>query len=315
MIRTTSMSHVASPIVAILMPVYNAERYLNESIESIRNQTLPNFEFVIVNDGSTDQSLDIIKHHAAEDDRIRVLDRPNQGIVSALNAGLYMSRSKYIARMDADDVSERERLAVQTSYLNTNGAVGIVGSKATGLDAEGRTVPIREVSCEAEEIERRFLAGSCEVIHPTIMFRRNLIVRLGGYRHECCFAEDLDLCLRVLCHAKIVNLPEPLLRYREHLASTSSVRAVDQVHAAVRALDDAYRCRGVAMPRQLRAQLLRRVSWTSGDAGMRREAFVHAAKHFLMRPFAPDSAWLVLRSCLPRSVRFRRHRPHALRES
>ena len=122
------------PLVTVLMPVYNAERFLRAAVESILAQTFDDFEFLIIDDGSTDSSLGVLRRFEAQDKRIRIISRPNTGYVIALNEMLLLARGRYIARMDADDISLRERLALQAQVLQSDVEIGAVGSSIDGFD-------------------------------------------------------------------------------------------------------------------------------------------------------------------------------------
>jgi len=115
--------------VSIVMSVYNAQKYLDEAIESILNQTYSNFEFIIINDGSTDKSLEIIENYAKKDSRIIVINRENKGLIYSLNEGIRKANGKYIARMDADDISLPQRLEKQVEFMEKNKNIGICGTQ------------------------------------------------------------------------------------------------------------------------------------------------------------------------------------------
>jgi glycosyltransferase involved in cell wall biosynthesis len=132
----------SEPAISVLMPVYNTERYVAEAVESILAQTFRNFEFLIIDDGSTDRSLSILKRYAERDPRIYLVSRPNTGYVIALNEMLAMARGEFIARIDADDIALPERFEVQVAYLREHPEVVCLGSKVQFIDeALGATVP------------------------------------------------------------------------------------------------------------------------------------------------------------------------------
>jgi len=227
---------VSVPTVSVLMPVYNCERYLDEAIRSIREQTFTDFEFVIVNDGSTDGSLDIIRRHAAEDARIIILDRPNGGIVAALNAGLEVCRGEFIARMDGDDISERRRLAFQHRYLAKNHEMGAVGSSSRRIDSIGSITGKSVTDPESSLVEWGLLFGGGAILHATTLMRRSDIEAVGGYdpspnvRH----AEDHDLWTRmVMSGVRLANLSQPLYRVRASSAQVSHRYHDEQWRASV----------------------------------------------------------------------------------
>lgn len=190
------MSNTA-PTVSVLMPVYNCERYLDEAIRSIREQTFTDFEFVIVNDGSTDGSLEIIRRHVAEDDWIIILDRANGGIATALNRGLGLCRARYIARMDGDDVALPDRLSKELAYLERKGDVVAVGGRCEVIDGTGAAIGELLRPCSHEQIETRFFRGGGGIVHPLAVIRADAIEQIGGYDESLRYAQDLDFFLRL----------------------------------------------------------------------------------------------------------------------
>jgi len=231
------------------MPAYNAERYVAEAVESILAQTFADFEFLIVDDGSTDGTLAILERYANRDARIHLVSRPNTGYLVALNEMLGRSRGRFIARMDADDVALPERFDRQVDYLGRHPDCVMVGSRVTIIDPEGSPLTVMEAPTEHEEIVGSLMASGGQLVyHPSVMFRREALLAVGPYREEFLFAEDLDIFLRLAEIGRIANLAEPLLKYREHFANVGHVKAERQ-DAAVRAvLEAAFTRRGETPP-------------------------------------------------------------------
>ena len=198
------------PLVSVVLPVWNGERYLKQTIESILAQHFSDFELVIIDDGSTDSSADIIQSFS-DDSRIRCYRQPNRGLVESLNKGLELSQGEFIARIDADDYAMPERLALQAKALVENPEVAVIGSAVKVVDENGAS--LREVSYEYSANAR--MAHGCELAHAAVMFRKDVIVRVGGYREAFRHAEDYDLWLRVSEVAEIRNLSETLMIIRE----------------------------------------------------------------------------------------------------
>jgi glycosyltransferase involved in cell wall biosynthesis len=201
------------PKISVLMPVYNAARFLNESIESILNQTFFDFEFIIIDDGSTDDGLEIIK--AFEDPRIVFArNEKNLGISETLNKGIEMAKSSLIARMDADDISHPNRLQRQYDYMMENPDCALLSSWARVVSEDLKFVRL-------ERYRSRFyyfnLIFECWMYHPTIMFRKKEAEEVGMYSMP--FSEDFDLFWKMSRKFKIGNIPEALVDYR--LTSTS----------------------------------------------------------------------------------------------
>lgn len=219
-----NVTHV-TPKVSFLMPVYNPGRYLAEALESLLAQTFADFEVIAVDDGSTDGSLATLRRFAAKDDRIKILSRPNTGIVGALNDGLAVAQGEFIARMDADDAALPHRLELQLAYLESHPELVAAGSSVVMIDPAGR--PLKEFQAQTDPaIIRQGLveATGIGIIHPTLLVRRDVLQRIGGYREPYKLVEDFDLFLRLLDQGELGNVPEPLLRYRQHPASTNATR-------------------------------------------------------------------------------------------
>jgi len=210
------------------MPVYNGERFLAEAIDSILGQTFADFEFVIVDDGSTDASPTILADYASRDPRIRVVGQANAGIVAALNRGLAECRAPLVARMDADDSSLPARLERQVAFLAGHPRVAVVGTAFQLVSETGAAGPkVRHATGQAA-ISRGLRRGNC-LAHPTVMMRRGVILAVGGYREFLRHAEDYDLWTRVVERHHLANLPECLLRYRVHGGQVSWAVAEAQV--------------------------------------------------------------------------------------
>ena len=196
------------PAVSVVMPVYNAQRYLAEAVDSILAQTWRDFEFVIVDDGSTDRSPKLLERYAVRDSRIKLIRRPNTGIVGALNDGLAAASGELVARMDADDVALPERFEKQVAYLAEHPEVVALGSRVTGVDPYGCVLFHSEHKLAHEEIDAGLLRGvGWAIVHPAAMLRREAVAKVGGYRKEFQWVEDLDLFLRLGEAGRLANLP------------------------------------------------------------------------------------------------------------
>jgi glycosyltransferase involved in cell wall biosynthesis len=209
------------PPISVCMPVYNAERYVAQAVESILDQTFGDFEFLILDDASTDGSIEILRRYAARDPRIRLTSRPNRGVARTLNELVDQARGEFLARMDADDLALPERFARQVAYLRTHPECVLVGSRVRLIDPEGDHLTDWCRLQEHEEIEAILLGGerSTQISHPSVMMRRDAVLAVGKYRP---FAlEDVDLFLRLAERGRIVNLPEVLLQYRIHANNVS----------------------------------------------------------------------------------------------
>jgi glycosyltransferase involved in cell wall biosynthesis len=237
------------PAISVVMPVFNTEQYLPYALESIRAQTCEDFEFIILDDGSTDSSVHLIQQFAEGDDRVRFFPLEHRGYVSLLRRGLNHCRGEFVARMDSDDISMPERFEKQLAYLRANPDCVAVGTRVALIDPYGSRVEKPTHKTTHEEIETELLAGiGWALVHPSVMMRREPLVRVGGYREDLMVSEDLDLFLRLAEVGKLANLPDVLLQYRQHLGSVNYTRYEQQKAVKRQIVADAYRRRHLPMP-------------------------------------------------------------------
>lgn len=226
-----------SPRVTVLMAVYNGERFLREAVESILGQSFRDFEFLIVNDGSTDRSGEMIRSFG--DPRIRLVDNPeNIGLTRSLNRGLELAKGALIARQDADDISLPERLEREIGFLDGHPEVAVVGCQASYIDEHGRErkAPVTGKATTAAGIRWQMLFGS-PFIHGSVLFRREIVwERLGGYDPAFRTSQDFELWSRLLAVAGAANLPERMVRFRTHAGSVSSRYTADAVSGIERVI-------------------------------------------------------------------------------
>jgi glycosyltransferase involved in cell wall biosynthesis len=231
------------------MPVYNASRYLRPAVQSILAQSFGDFELIAVDDGSKDESAEILRDYAAKDARVRVISRPNTGIVGALNDGLAAASGEFVARMDSDDIAMPERFAKQVAFLREHPDHVLVGSQVMLIDPAGATLcPKQDTEYTHEAIDQALLAGRWPLVHPTIMVRREAIERVGRYRAKYQWLEDLDLFLRLAEVGRLASLPDVLLQYRLHTASVCATRDKDQDEIRPALEAEVYARRGLPAP-------------------------------------------------------------------
>jgi GT2 family glycosyltransferase len=233
------------PAVSVLMPVYNAESYLAEAVESILGQTFADFELLVIDDGSTDRSGAILEEYAARDRRVRLTRRPNTGYTVALNDLLALASGDLVARMDADDVALPHRLERQMDYLRAHPDVVCLGTAVHLIDSAGRYLRDAHPGMDHETIQRLALAADCPLNHPSVMMRRAAVLAVGGYHPEFEPAEDLDLWLRLGEVGRLTSLPEVLMKYRQHVRSFSERHQRLQLERSAAAVADACRRRGI----------------------------------------------------------------------
>ncbi len=236
------------PKISVIMPVYNAEQYLREAIDSILSQTFGDFELIIIDDGSKDSSPAIVERY--EDPRIRFyVNEENMGVAKTLNRGLDLATGQYIARMDSDDISLPERFAKQVAYLDAHPEIGIL---ATDVQTFGAQEYYHPTSKTHEQLSVDMLFSCC-LCHPTVMMRRSL-----GLRYDPAFnrMEDYELWIRASQQCRLACYPEILFRYRIH------------PHQVTQKRDEKL----TAMFRSLKLRQIAQFNLTSQDPGF--EAFV-----------------------------------------
>lgn len=243
----------AAPVVSVVMPVYNGQPYVAEAVQSVLRQSWRDLELVAVNDGSTDGSLEVLATYAASDPRVRVITKPNGGIVSALNAGIAEARGRWIARMDCDDVSEPQRIAHQMERAAGEDGVVVVGSGCTLIDQRGAVIGAKAYPTGHRDLVNAFARGRYVFPHTSVLVSRGALGKAGVYRERLRNAEDLDLWLRLAAYGRIASVRQPLVRVRKHTTNVSKAGGNEpQQLAALVARIAYYRRRvGAADPAEL----------------------------------------------------------------
>ena len=219
-----------TPVVSVLMPVYNGAAFLDEALDSVLGQTLSDLELIVVNDGSTDQTATILA--ARSDARLVVLSQDNAGMAASLNRALGQARGRYVARMDADDRSLPTRLARQVARLDSRPGIDILGSSYRRIDERGLPIDVVAALVPSSAVLRDLYLRS-PFGHGTVMIRKEVLDRLGGYDGAWWPADDYDLWRRLLVSSRGENLPEVLYEYRLH-GDNSSVPAQDAMAERIR---------------------------------------------------------------------------------
>lgn len=215
--------------LSVIMSVFNGERYLASAIDSILAQSFRDFEFLIVDDGSTDQTAQILEDFAAKDARIRVIRHAkNKGLTPALNGMIAAAKGEYLARMDGDDISLPDRFARQIAWLDAHPECGVLGTSYWVIDPEGR----RRLACYYEndhDFLTWYLCFQNPLAHPSVMGRTELFRRVGGYCEKAHYSEDYELWWRLSRITKLGSLPELLLELRQHSSCVSLTHKLDQI--------------------------------------------------------------------------------------
>jgi len=228
-------NNMNTPAVTVLMPVFNGERFLREAVESILNQSFTDFEFLIIDDASSDGTPDILKEYAGRDSRLR-LERNewNLQIAATLNKGLALAAAPLIARMDADDIALPDRFERQITRFAAQPALTAIGGSVCFITETGEPTGRRlDYPEDHQAIVKALWAHERNLAHPTVMFRTEAVKYVGGYRPLIAYAEDYDLWFRLSEAGPLGNLQEPLLLYRVHSASITAAKAESKKEDAI----------------------------------------------------------------------------------
>jgi len=207
--------NLAEPLVSIVMPAYNAAEYIDSAIESILSQSFKNFELLIIDDGSTDDTVKIIKSYSKKDKRIIFVSRKNKGLIKTLNEGIEYARGKYIARHDADDISHKKRLEHQVRFLDKNTDVALVGSNYHVIDNQNKVIDTTNIFTTSSDL-KLVLVIQNQFAHGSVMIRKEMLSKIATYDSQYTDAEDYDLWTRISHRFKVANLKQPLYKWRKH---------------------------------------------------------------------------------------------------
>ena len=234
------------------MSVWNEERYLPEAIQSVLNQSYENFEFIIIDDGSTDQSWNLIERFQLVDKRIRAIRQKNVGLTRALNRGISECNGNYLARMDADDVCAIDRFKNQIAFLALRPEVVATGGQIELIDQDGTSIGERRLETTHEAIVGQLLKGNGSAIsHPALMCRLSAIRSINGYRERFKTAQDLDLYLRLASIGKLANTSELALYYRRHMGAVGARSPLRQYTDVMSILKQTYKQRNESVPTEV----------------------------------------------------------------
>ena len=287
----------------VVMPVYNAGPYLAAAVESILNQTYSEFEFIIIDDGSTDESLALLQGYASQDARIKLISRENKGLVATRNELLSLAHAKYFAIMDSDDISYPDRLEKQLSFLENQPDYGIVGCRDMLIDPDGLDIRVINDNVSHEDIDRANLSFDVFQTLNAYMAVTEQIKAIGGYRDKIVYAEDRDVFLRMAEITKVMVLPDILYAYRQHYTNTCVTKA-NEVSLNVRqVVADACQRRDIGLapseagphPENNTMVPLHNVwAWWALAGGNIKTARKYARKVFMKRPLSINSWRLLL---------------------
>lgn len=215
------------PKVSVIMSVYNDQKYLYEAIESILEQSYKDFEFIICNDGSTDDSAEIIDKFKNKDHRIILIEHKNLGLTKSLNKAIKLSKGDYIARMDSDDISDSERFLKQVNFLEANLEYALIGTNVVKIDEHGNDLGVNKTKYTHQEICATFKKRNC-IAHGSVMINKLLVGKMLFYDEDYQYAQDYRLWVSLAKHFKVSNLKEPLYKLRLHSSSISKEKIESQ---------------------------------------------------------------------------------------
>ncbi len=289
-----AMKSVAT--ISVIMSVYNASRYLAPAIESILAQTYTNFEFLIINDGSTDNSLQILRDYAATDSRIRLISRENRGMARSGNELIQAAGGDFIARMDSDDIALPHRLAEQLDFMHQHPQVVCVGGAYDVIDTQGRYLTCLTMPEDDRLIQLLALKGHTPINHACSFIRRSALLTVKGYDETMTTIGDLDLFLRLGEVGQLANLKTSILRYRVHDKSISATLQQQQIEDKRIACERAWQRRGIqgsfeatehwrpSESKDSRYQYLLKFGWWAFNSQQRLTALRYGVKAILMVP-------------------------------
>ncbi|CDX39612.1 hypothetical protein MPLSOD_40135 [Mesorhizobium sp. SOD10] len=226
------------PTVSVIIPVRDGAQYVGEALQSILDQDLADIEVIVVDDGSCDNSAAIAMSIGDRDSRVKVVANSGKGIVDALNMGISLARAPLVARMDCDDVSLPDRLRLQVARFEADPDLQLLGTAGLQIDREGKLLRPIDVPVGNDPL-REALARYNPMLHPTVMFRTEVVRRAGGYRRAFTYAEDYDLWLRLSETGELANMEMPLVKLRSHPGQVSRVKQDQQKAAAALARQSA----------------------------------------------------------------------------
>ncbi|CUH20550.1 Putative glycosyltransferase EpsE [Jannaschia seosinensis] len=305
--------------LSVVMPVFNAAQYLPAALDSVLNQDFSDFEFLVHDDGSQDDSWAILTDYAGRDPRMRISQGLNQGLPRTLNQMINLARGELIARFDADDLCLPTRFEKQISRFDCNSDLVVLGGAAQIVDAAGRPITVKSLPLSHLEIDGLNLRGKTSFQHPSVMMRRDAVLAVGGYHPDFHGAEDHDLWLRMAEIGQLENLPDVLIKYRIHAGSISSTKRDLQRQLCLCACEAAWQRRGISdgrfeyqewrMGDDAQSQLSFNINyaWQAWSHGYRGSWRHYALKALRQAPLS-KAAWNVLLAGALRRPRI--ERPH-----
>ncbi len=293
------------PKVSVILANHNAGAFLMPALKSILAQTFADFEFIIFDDGSTDESVSQLRTLESIDPRIRLTVQTNAGLTPTLNAACKLARGTYLARMDADDIAMPDRLAQQVRFLDSHPQCVLLGGAYEFIDHLDRRLHRMIPPADDTTLQQHCLSGRTPICHPLAMIRRSAFEQVGGYDESFPVAQDLDLFLRLGEVGTMACLPEVLLQYRLHSTSVSQKKQQLQIDCMRRGCEAAWKRRGIAGEflgeagwrarddADAQLQQLLKYGWWAWNLGERRTAVAYGWAAIKARPGSIDG-WKLL---------------------
>lgn len=306
------------PLISVLMPAYNAEHFISEAIESILEQTFSDFELIVIDDGSKDDTLAKIQQYANKDSRVRVISQENIGFVPTLNKARLLAQGDIIARMDADDISHPDRFEMQIKYLEEHADIVCVSGNYEYMDEVGRKLTTIYMPLNDDDIQSSCLNGAPALCHGCSMMRRWALDDTGGYIVGMEPAEDLDLWLRLGEVGKLANLVDVILKVRLHPASICGSNTDIQNDKIKIACENAYKRRNLSRTfaasipwrpgddRDSQFNFLIRCGWWAFNSGEKITATIYGLKA-IKKNFLRSMGWRLFVSALIKKPTVSRH--------
>lgn len=228
------MNNSTTPILSIVLPAYNAATYIAETIESVLDQDYTNFELLIIDDGSTDTTAQVVHPFTSDRRVIYIKNEHNIGLIQTLNKGISLAKGQYIGRIDADDIwHNSHKISMQMAYIDTHPNTVLIGTGAIAIDQSGNTLFTMKYPAEERRIRKQFLSGN-PFIHPSVICLKEAVVHAGGFLIEDTYVEDYSLWLRIAAFGHINNIVEPLMKYRIHSNGVSQSNAIKQTKQSLK---------------------------------------------------------------------------------
>lgn len=237
------------PTVSVVMPLYNQEPYVEAAVRSLLAQTFSDFELIIIDDGSTDASLTIVRRLASSDERIRVYNQKNFGRAITRNRGVKLARAELMAMLDPDDIAMPERLALQVEYMQEHPECVALGAQFESVCMKGIPLNVSSLPLDHASIEARLLEDDGQALTQGVsMMRRTVCLAAGSYNAQYAAGEDADLFLRMALKGQLANLPQTLLQYRQHPKSTVNTAGRPEYDDYRQRIERAWQQRGRQLP-------------------------------------------------------------------